>query len=150
VNDHVAVFMLDVGQGDSTVVLLPNGDAVVFDCADDQVLSKLLEQWKVPAIEAFVLSHLDRDHIGGALSFLKGWSGPIRSVHLSTDRDISDDHEEAKRAKALVDHAVEESKDTHARPRRWELLPSTRDHRALAAGAGWSVRLLAPPHGQLL
>lgn len=149
-NDHLAVFMIDVGQGDSTVVLLPNQHVVVFDCADDQVLSKLLAHWDVPAIEAFVLSHLDQDHIAGALQFLKGWSRPIRSVCLSTDRDISATHEEAKRAKNLVDYTVAQSEDSGSQSRRWELLPNSRDPRPLAHGPGWSVRLLAPAQGQFL
>ncbi len=149
-NDHLAVFMLDVGQGDSTVVLLPDQHAVVFDCADDQVLRKLLENWNVSTIAAFVLSHLDQDHIAGALQFLRNWPGTVRCVYLSTDRDISDTHEEAKRAKNLVDYVKAQSEDSDCALRRWELLPNVRDPRSLAEGAGWSVRLLAPPHGQVL
>jgi hypothetical protein len=33
VNDRVAVYMLDVGQGDCSVVLLPDDRVVIFDCA---------------------------------------------------------------------------------------------------------------------
>ncbi len=149
-SDHLAIFMLDVGQGDSTVVLLPNQHAVVFDCANDHVLRKFLDNWEVPAIEAFVLSHLDQDHIAGALQFLKSWPRPVRSVCLSTDRDISDTHEQAKRAKDLVDYVAEQSRNTGSSRRRWELLPNNRDPRPLAEGLGWSVRLLAPPYEQVL
>ncbi len=144
--DHLAVYMLDVGQGDCTVVLLPNDHAVVFDCADDRVLTKHLTHWRVTAIDAFVLSHLDQDHIAGALQFLQNWTGPMGCVCLSTDRNITDEHDEAKRAKALVDYVREERQEHGGRPRRWEVLPNTRDFRALAAGAGWSVHLIAPEH----
>jgi hypothetical protein len=43
VKDRLAVYMLDVGQGDSTIVLLPDDPmrAVIFDCADDHVLRKV-------------------------------------------------------------------------------------------------------------
>jgi beta-lactamase superfamily II metal-dependent hydrolase len=140
--------MLDVGQGDSTVVLLPDGHAVVFDCADEHVLTKHLTHWRVPAIEAFILSHLDQDHIGGALGFLQSWAGPVRCVCLSTDRDITDEHDEAKRAIALVDHVREGRKELPGRPRRWEVVPSTRDFRAVAEGHDWSVRLIAPEHAE--
>lgn len=149
-NDHIAVYMLDVGQGDSTLVLLPDERAVIFDCADDLVLRSTLENWNTQTIAAFVLSHLDQDHIAGALQFLQGWSGTIVAVYLSADRDISDEHENAKRAKKLVDHVVEQNRDDGARRRRWELYPNTRDARPLASGADWSVTLLAPPHGQQL
>ena len=149
-NDHLAIFMLDVGQGDGTVVLLPNRNAVVFDCADDVVLDKLLRHWQVPAIEAFVLSHLDQDHIAGALQFLQTWTGPIGVVALSADRDLTDEHEEARRAKALVDQVKLESQEHDGRGRRWELITNERYHRPLAEGPGWSVRLLAPAHAQNL
>lgn len=96
-----------------------------------------------------MLSHLDQDHLAGALQFLQDWPGSIEAVYLSPDRDISGDHESAKRAKELVDHAVERS--VHGVLRRlWELRPNTRDERPLASGAGWSVTLLAPPYGQQL
>lgn len=149
-NDRVAVYMLDVGQGDSTVVLLPDARVVIFDCADDHVLRALLDGWNTRTIAAFVLSHLDQDHIAGALQFLKGWPHRIEAVYLSVDRDISGDHEEAKRAKQLVDHVKEESRERDARRRSWELLPSTRDPRPLASGPDWSVTLLAPAHGQVV
>jgi beta-lactamase superfamily II metal-dependent hydrolase len=148
VKDRLGVYMLDVGQGDSTVVLLPDDRVVVFDCADDHVLRKILESWGRPPIAAFVLSHLDQDHIAGALQFLKGWTGPIDAVYLSTDRDVEDEHDEAKRAKLLLDHVKEQSRDEGARRRRWELLPSSRDPRPLASGPGWAVTLLAPSHWQ--
>lgn len=147
-NDHVAVYMLDVGQGDSTIVLLPDGRVVIFDCADDQVLLKTLNDWDQPTIAAFVLSHLDQDHIAGALPFLRDYRGRIQTVYVSTDRDVRDEHEAAKRAKALLDYAEEQSRGEGARVRRWELAPNSRDTRPLVSGAGWSVTLLAPRHGQ--
>ncbi|MGK4002220.1 hypothetical protein WMF31_06320 [Sorangium sp. So ce1036] len=149
-NDRLAVYMLDVGQGDCTVVLLPDDRVVIFDCADDHVLRKVLDGWNTPAIAAFVLSHLDQDHIAGALQFLRGWTRPIEGVYLSTDRDVGVDHDDAKRAKALLDYAEEQSRDQGARRRRWELLPNTRDRRHLVSGPGWSVTLLAPRHGQVI
>jgi beta-lactamase superfamily II metal-dependent hydrolase len=148
--DRLAVYMLDVGHGDCTIVLLPDEPArvVIFDCADDHVLRKVLDDWHVEMIEAFVLSHLDQDHIAGALAFLQAFPGEVRHVYLSPDRDVSGGHEEAPRAKALLDHVTAQSQDEGARKRRWELHPNTRDHRAIVEGSGWSVRLLAPLHAQ--
>ena len=149
-SDRVAVYMLDVGQGDSTIVVLPDNRVVVFDCADDHVLRQTLTGWGTSTIAAFVLSHLDQDHIGGALGFLKGWTGSIEAVYVSTDRDVGSEHDDAKRAKALLDYAKEQGSNDGARRRRWELLPSTRDPRPLASGQGWSVTLLAPSHGKVI
>jgi competence protein ComEC len=147
VSDRVAVYMLDVGQGDSTIVLLPDDRVVVFDCADDHVLRQILTGWKTTTIAAFVLSHLDQDHIAGALAFLQGFTGTVEKVCLSTDRDVASAHDAAKRAKALLDYTKEQGRNEGARRRRWEILPNTRDPRPLAFGPGWSVTLLAPSHG---
>lgn len=147
-SDRLAVYMLDVGQGDSTLVLLPDHSAVIFDCADDHVLRKVLDDWKVQVIEAFVLSHLDKDHIAGALAFLQEFTGQIKSVYLSPDRDISDEHEDAMRAKATLDYAKEQSRDEGARRRRWELYPNFRGHAPIAKGAGWEVKLVAPAYSE--
>ena len=148
VSDAIAVYMLDIGQGDCSVVLLPDDRVVILDCADDRVLRKVLDNWNIRNIEAFVLSHLDHDHIAGALQFLQAWPHVIGSVHLSADRDITANHEEAQAAKRLVDHAKKQGRDEGARRRRWELVTNERDGRPLAAGTGWSVKLLAPSHGQ--
>ncbi len=145
---ELAVCMLDVGQGDSTLIALPDNRVVIFDCADDQVLRQNLLDLELEEIAAFVLSHLDQDHIAGALAFLREFNGKIHRVYLSEDRDISDRHEEARRAKALVDYVSDQSKDTSARPRRWEFLPNTRDPRVIAEGDGWAIRIIAPPHSQ--
>lgn len=157
-NDRIAIYMLDVGQGDSTIVRLPDDRVVIFDCADDHVLSTILSNWKTPAIAGFVISHLDQDHIAGALGFLKNWTNPIQAVYLGVDRDITGAHDDAKRAKALVDFAIDQGGDAgtlspraplrRASQRRFELVSNERDPRPLAHGADWSVTLLAPAHAQ--
>ncbi|HWO23773.1 MAG TPA: MBL fold metallo-hydrolase [Kofleriaceae bacterium] len=140
--------MLDVGQGDSTLIVLPDDRAVIFDCADDHVLRKALDDWNIKVIEAFVLSHLDWDHVAGALDFLLGFGGEIRDVYLPRDRDVSDSHESAKRAKELLDYAAAQSRDEGARRRRWELHYNFRDSRPIAHGTGWAITLLAPAVAQ--
>lgn len=146
--DRLVVCMLDVGQGDSTLIVLPDDRAVIFDCADDRVLRQVLQDWGIEHIEAFVLSHLDRDHIAGALPFLEGFKSRISHVYLAPDRDVSDEHDEAKRAKALLDHAAVHGQDEGARRRRWEHHLNYRDSRAIIGGPGWSIRLLAPAVAQ--
>jgi beta-lactamase superfamily II metal-dependent hydrolase len=142
----IGIYMLDVGQGDSTLVLLPDHRAVIFDCADDFVLRRVLDDWQIRRIEAFVLSHLDQDHIAGAMSFLQGFEGEIGHVYLSPDRDVTDEHDDAKRAKALLDHVRAQSHDEGTRKRRWELHPNYRSYRAIVEGPGWKIILLAPPY----
>lgn len=69
---------------------------------------------------------------------------------MSVDRDVGDAHDEALRAKDLLDYVRPQARDEGPRKRRWELAPNTRDGRPLADGDGWSVTLIAPSHGQQL
>lgn len=147
--NYVAIYLLDVGQGDCSIVRLPDDRVVVFDCADDRTLRNILTDWSTPKIDAFILSHLDQDHIAGALQFLQGWTQPISTVYAPIDRDISNDHDEAQRAKKLLDNMGEHGRDEPPRMRRWEVVPTARDPRPVAsgedaAGSRWSLTLLAP------
>lgn len=137
----VGVYMLDVGQGDATVVVPPEGEGgvVVFDCRDDVVVTKLLTFWRRTHIDAVVVSHLDWDHIAGVRQLLETKGITIGCVYVSWDRDITDEHPRAKEAKALIDCAKQGQRDE-----QWELLITQRDRRPIAAGDGWAVDLLAP------
>lgn len=45
-SSDLGVYCLDVGQGDATVVVLPDDrGAVVFDCHDERVVSQTLQAW---------------------------------------------------------------------------------------------------------
>jgi beta-lactamase superfamily II metal-dependent hydrolase len=62
--------MLDVGQGDCTIVVLPaaHGEepsAIVFDCADAYVAERFVANHAIKRLRAVVASHLDIDHIRG-------------------------------------------------------------------------------------
>lgn len=139
---------LDVGQGDSTLIVLPDDRAVVFDCADDRVLGQVLADWRIETIEAFVLSHLDQDHVAGALPFLRGYAGEIRHVYMAPDRAIAGADPGARRATELLEVAGEGSRDTATRARQWELHVNYRDTRPIVAGDGWAISLLAPAVAQ--
>lgn len=69
------VVVLDVGQGDATVVILPDGRAVVVDTGGlagtsfdvgGRVVLPALRALRVRDVYALVLTHGDPDHIGGA------------------------------------------------------------------------------------
>lgn len=140
----IGVYLLDVGQGDATIVLPPTGEGspVVFDCRDDVVVEKLLTQWKATEIGALVISHLDWDHIAGARQLLENKRFPVRTVFLNVDRDVTGKHRKAAEARALLEAAKRGQAS-----QRWNLSPTLRDHRSVANGSGWSIDLLAPPFG---
>lgn len=87
------VYILDVGHGNSAVLVDDNG-AVVIDAGPGTALLEFLIQEGIPKIDVLLISHADRDHIRGVISLLE--SQMIRgSVYLNTDSlkgtDIWDD-----------------------------------------------------------
>lgn len=67
------VYYLDVGQGDSTFIDLPNGIQVLIDAGrNEKVLSELdkVMPFYDRKIDVLILSHGDLDHIGGFFEIL--------------------------------------------------------------------------------
>jgi competence protein ComEC len=73
------VVFLDVGQGDATLVALPDGRALLVDAGGlpgssfdvgERVVTPALRALGVRRLEALVLTHGDPDHIGGALAVM--------------------------------------------------------------------------------
>jgi competence protein ComEC len=85
------VVFLDVGQGDATLVVLPDRRAFLIDAGGlpsaplqdpidgpafdigNRVVSRALRAFGVRALETFVLTHADADHMGGARSVLRSF-----------------------------------------------------------------------------
>lgn len=90
--------MFDVGQGDATLLQFPDGSALVVDAgrlpfgtgfdSGGRVLAPALWACGVGSIHALLLTHADRDHIGGARSILRDfaptdvWQGVAVSGHV--------------------------------------------------------------------
>lgn len=72
------IVFLDVGQGDATLIRLPNGKHVLIDAGirspyvdhGERTVLPHLKRYGVDRIDAFILTHADADHIGGAASVL--------------------------------------------------------------------------------
>jgi competence protein ComEC len=85
------VVFLDVGQGDSTLLLLPSHRAILVDTGGlplapvqdpsdsqafdigDRVVSRALRAFGVRSLDTLVLTHGDPDHIGGARSIIRSF-----------------------------------------------------------------------------
>lgn len=76
---EMALYMLDVGQGDAIVTRFPNGKVMVVDAgpaqgASDrgrQTVGPFLKTLGVSAIDCLAASHADADHIGGMAYLLE-------------------------------------------------------------------------------
>jgi len=70
-----SVHFIDVGQGDSAFIKLPDGKTVLIDCGicDDGVyksITSALAVYSVNKIDYLVLTHPDSDHVGNAYKII--------------------------------------------------------------------------------
>jgi len=144
--DSLAVYFLDVGQGDCSFILPPKGqgDPILFDCRDSVVAERFVEDQRIQRLEAVVVSHLDRDHIAGLMEFLPNFIGDdpnrIGTLYLDLDRAAS----EAKKGEKgeLLDWALDWAKKKLClgAPQR-----DDREPKPLYKGAnGWQVYIALP------
>lgn len=72
---ELQVYMLDVGQGDSILIISPEGKAVLVDAGDtgrgDEVL-EALRRHNVSEIDLLIATHAHADHIGAADEVIRG------------------------------------------------------------------------------
>jgi competence protein ComEC len=76
---HLDVVFLDVGQGDATLISLPNGRHVLVDAGlRDPYTNKgvrtvlpHLRRYGIRRLDAVVLTHADADHYGGVFSVME-------------------------------------------------------------------------------
>ncbi|ERI07213.1 ComEC/Rec2 family competence protein [Aneurinibacillus aneurinilyticus] len=77
----MTVKYIDVGQGDATLIVSPEGKNVLIDAGDKshgETVTKSLQKEGVKQIDYFVLTHPDSDHIGGATHVID--TLPIKSI----------------------------------------------------------------------
>ena len=73
---ELVVRFLDVGQGDSCLISLPNGETMLIDTGTKQAseaVTEALEGIGVERIDYFILTHPHEDHIGGAAGIIEAF-----------------------------------------------------------------------------
>ena len=87
---NMEIVMLDVGQGDSTLIIYPHhkltilvdtGGNMSVDMAKT-IIIPTLRAYGISSLDALILSHGDYDHAGGALSLLEQF--PVHQVFLNS------------------------------------------------------------------
>jgi beta-lactamase superfamily II metal-dependent hydrolase len=66
---ELQVHMLDVGQGDSILIISPEGKSVLIDAGDTgrgKIVLDALQRYNVNQLDYFIATHAHADHIGGA------------------------------------------------------------------------------------
>lgn len=91
---QMRVFYLDVGQGDCTLVQLPDGQTLMIDCGngDTEGLRNILGicvSLGVDKIDHLFITHTDADHVGGMEAVLRCFGAD--TVYLPAE-DLTDEH----------------------------------------------------------
>ncbi|MBQ7779314.1 MAG: MBL fold metallo-hydrolase [Clostridia bacterium] len=85
----MAVHFLDVGQGDCSLIVMPNGRTVLIDASvkdEGKNILEYLSYQKVTHIDYFILTHPHADHIGGAREVIETLSvGKVVMTDIETD-----------------------------------------------------------------
>lgn len=79
----LSVKFIDVGQGDSELVLLPNGKTMLIDAGEKASSNQLLAELKnsdVETIDYLIATHPHADHIGGMKTVVKSFK--IENVYM--------------------------------------------------------------------
>lgn len=87
------IYVLDVGQGDATLLIGPDGTTGLIDAGPPEAgLARVLpalQQLEISRLDWVIISHYDADHLGGLLEILQG---------LDRQWDTADD--------LIVDHGI--------------------------------------------
>ncbi|HEX9677182.1 PKD domain-containing protein [Nitrososphaera sp.] len=72
-NQELKIVFINVGQGDSTLIILPNGRAMLIDGGEPnqfQTVLATLQEHGVPKIDVVVATHPHADHMGGLIGVM--------------------------------------------------------------------------------
>ncbi len=78
------VYFLDVGQGDATLVVFPNGEELLVDCARDAVVLSALSRvrhWNDRTLDYLIVTHPDSDHYAGCIDVLSRYT--VKKIFLT-------------------------------------------------------------------
>lgn len=75
-NPDFEVHIIDVGQGDATLIKLDDGKNMLVDCGPKSAKESLvtyLSSQNVSTIDYFLLTHADADHVGGGVAVFENF-----------------------------------------------------------------------------
>ena len=86
------IHSIDVGQGDSTLIVSPDGHSMLIDAGEDEYSRNVIrhiKRSKVKCLDYLVGTHFDSDHIGGVDKVAK--EIPTKQIFLTDDKGSNKD-----------------------------------------------------------
>ena len=72
--ENLSVTFYDVGKADAMLITTPAGERILIDAATNKQGKKLVERFEkegIDAIDVMIITHYDKDHVGGADQILE-------------------------------------------------------------------------------
>lgn len=96
------IFFIDVGQGDSTLIITPDKKMVLidgggsdsFDVGEKVLLPYLLDR-RILKVDYVLISHFDTDHCGGILTIME--KVKVKNIIISEQAEHSENYERFKK-----------------------------------------------------
>lgn len=97
--NNLKIYFIDVGQGDSTLVVTPQGKTILIDGGGSEtydvgknILVPYLLDRKVKKLDYVIISHFDTDHVGGILTVIEELD--VKKVIIGKQYDICENYKE--------------------------------------------------------
>ena len=94
---NLKIFFIDVGQGDSCLIVTPNNKKILIDGGGSEsydvgknVLVPYLLARRIKHLDYAIISHFDTDHIGGILTVMQELK--VKNVVISKQAEISENY----------------------------------------------------------
>ena len=125
------VVFLDVGQGDSALLQVPQGSILVDQGPPEAEVARQLRRLGVRRLGAMVLTHPQRDHVGGAADVLRSLRVGLGPRSRAPGRE---------RGRRLAMAEAHDAARAGGRPRGRRLPPRSIDGSGALARRAWSAR----------
>jgi len=86
------IYFIDVGQGDSCLIITPNNKKILIDGGEgesEMLLSYLLDR-KIRSIDYILISHFDSDHCNGLIEVIKNLN--VKNILISKQAYFCDEY----------------------------------------------------------
>lgn len=88
---ELKIYFIDVGQGDSTLIVTPNLKTILIDGGEEKnILVNYLLDRRIKTIDYIIISHFDSDHCNGLIEVIEKLK--VRNILISEQAYYSEDY----------------------------------------------------------